>query len=54
MNDEQAAPEAEELRTLYRCPRCDHEQESVEEPERCPVCNFHGLPDGRWIMRVVS
>lgn len=39
--------------TLYRCPRCEHEQESQHEPERCPVCNFHGLPDGRWIMELI-
>ena len=46
--------EAQVQRTLYQCPRCDHEQESQEEPERCPVCSFHGLPDGRWIMKMVS
>lgn len=37
---------------VFRCPRCDHEQESDQEPERCPVCNFHGMPDGRWIMQL--
>jgi rubrerythrin len=40
--------------TVYRCPRCDHEQETEQEPERCPVCSFHGLPDGRWIMELVN
>ena len=40
--------------SLFRCPRCEHEQITEEEPERCPVCNFHGLPDGRWIMELLS
>ena len=39
---------------IYQCPRCDNEVESDQEPERCPVCSFHGLPDGRWIMRLIS
>ena len=53
MND---APEAEnetDAETLvrsFRCPRCENVQDANEEPDRCPVCNFHGLPDGRWIM----
>jgi len=40
--------------TVFRCPRCDDEQQSEQEPERCPVCSFHGLPDGRWIMEMLT
>lgn len=55
MDDKPASlnAEARAARTLYRCPRCDEDQISEEEPERCPVCSFHGLPDGRWIMKLI-
>ena len=54
MSNDPASLKTEALRTVYQCPRCDTEQETDQEPERCPVCNFHGLPDGRWIMKLAS
>ncbi len=45
MSDGRVSP-----KTVFRCPRCDHQQETEVEPEWCPVCSFHGFPEGRWIM----
>lgn len=52
MNAQAEATQDAHAITVYRCPRCDTTQESDSEPDHCPVCGFHGLPDGRWIMEL--